>query len=97
MSDGLSPEDRKEAFDVVKMLDRLLSAGEFAFVDKFLAEMPVETITNPSYLLACVNYVRIAKDNGDILVQGPTFREKAFARMRQLVGDERAENLMRNR
>lgn len=90
-------KERKETFEVISYLDETMSAGRFPEVDKFLAEMDVDKIDNASYLLGVVNYVYLAKRNGDILVNGAAFREKAFARMRQLVGDERAENLFKHR
>lgn len=88
---------RKETFEVISYLDETMSAGRFPEVDRFLLEMDIPSIDNPSYLLAVANYVALAKREGDILVNGPAFREKALARMRQLVGDERAEKLFKDR
>lgn len=88
---------RKEVFDVVKDLDRLLSAGAFADVDSFLGALDVNKIDNPAYLLAIVNYVAIARSRGDILVNGPAFADRARCRMALLIGEERTEKLLRNR
>ena len=97
MSDEISKEDRVSTFEVVSYLDDTMSAGRFPEVDAFLGRMDVEKISNPSYLLACCNYVFLAKERGDILMNGPAFRARALARLRELVGNERAEKLLKNR
>lgn len=97
MSGESLTEMMAEAEQLMDFLDEKMSAGLFREVDIFLRDMDVYQVDNASYLLVCCNYVRIAKERGDLLVEGQAFRTKAFARMRQLVGDERAENLMRNR
>jgi hypothetical protein len=93
----IKEDDREAVFAIVSWLDEKMGDGEFAVVDKFLGEMDLDKIYNPGYLLACLNYVRIAKDRGDHLENGPTFRDRAAVRMCELVGGERAERLLKNR
>ena len=90
-------EQFEETYQCMSWLDEKMSAGHFSEVDTFLKEMDVEGCWNPSYLLVCCNYIRHARDRGDPLPAGPEFRTRALARMRFLVGDERAENLLKNR
>lgn len=97
MSDETSKEQFEETYQCMAWFDEKMSAGHFAEVDAFLQKMDIEGCFNPSYLMVCCNYIRLAKDRGDLLSAGPEFRARALARMRVLVGDERAENLLKNR
>jgi len=94
MVDPLSPD---AVYEVISYLDAKMRSGNFTDVDNFLSETKIEQITNPAYLLAICGYIQLAKERGDVLVNGPSFRERAFMRLRALVGNERAENLMKTR
>lgn len=90
----LTPEARKEVFEIVEYLDRQLRAKAFSEVDSFLINTDAAAITNAAYLLAILNYIRMAEERQHILVE-PS--ERATRRLRQLVGDDRADKLLRNR
>lgn len=73
--------------------ERLLSAGDFAEVDRQLQKFPVDTASP----LALVTITSITFHGKDQLHERAGFLARAEVRLRALLGDERANNLLRFR
>lgn len=73
--------------------ERLLSAGNFAEVDRQLKTFPVDD-ASPLTLLAITSITFHSKDR---LQERVDFLTRAEARLRATLGNERADNLLRYR
>lgn len=90
-------DDQEEVFQAISYLDDRLSAEALDEVDQYLADLKIDEITNAALLLGVYNYVYIAEQVGDTLLNGPAFRTRARARLVTLVGEERTKRLLQHR